>query len=149
MRHIVLMAWMLCAVQVHAHGLLVSVNSDRQHIHGTAYFTNGDVAAAQAVELLDLDAAGAQPQAGRTGADGSFRFAAQAGHRYRITVFGEEDHRVEVALVAGAGTPAKLIEPDGEEPASPWWPPPAWAVLGGLLLASLLPLLVRRGKRTP
>lgn len=147
MRTVVLLVLMLGASLAHAHGLLVSVNSDGQRIAGTAYFTNGDVAVSQVVEALDLDVAGAQPQAGSTGADGSFGFPAQIGHRYRISVFGEEDHRVDVELLAGAGTRSKLIEPEGGEQASPWWPPPAWAVIGGLLLASLVPVLVSRARR--
>lgn len=141
MRLLILVLALFATAFAQAHGLLLSVESAGDRIVGSAYFTNGEKAAAQHVEAQDLDSPSAPPMTALSDARGGFAFPAAGGHRYRISVFGEEGHEVQMELTAGSARRATLIE---RASAQSSWPPPAWAVVGGLLLASLIPVAWQR-----
>lgn len=135
----------IAATMAQAHGLLLSLENQGARIVGNAYFTNGERAATQPVEVLDLDAPSSTPVALTTDAQGSFGFDARSGHRYRVSVFGEEGHDVQMELTAGSDERAALIDEKPAEDTS--WLPPAWAVIGGGLLLSLVPVALNRFRR--
>ena len=147
LRALAAFALALSPLIVAAHGLLLDVESDGDAIFGTAYYTNGDKAVSESVALLDLSVSGSAPIRARTDAAGVFRFDAIRDHRYRVSVYGEEGHTVDVELVAEPKSLPKLIETETAA-ASSLWPPPAWAIIGGALLLSLVPAIVLR-KRKP
>lgn len=130
-----------------AHGLLMDVTSDGSTITGTVYYTNGERAARESVSLLDLATAGAAPVAGTTGEDGRFSFPALSGHRYRVSAYGEEGHSVEIELVAGSTARPRLVEAESQQEEQGGIPP-AWAVIGALLLLSVIPAVLLRRRRT-
>lgn len=137
---------MLLPLVALAHGLLLDADSDGSRIFGAAYYSNGEKAANESVALLDLSVTGAQPINQTTDVDGKFLFDAIGGHHYRVAVYGEEGHSVEVELIAAANTTPVLIEsPSSSAPA--YWPPPAWAMIGGVLLLSLIPVIRTRQRQ--
>lgn len=129
-----------------AHGLLLDAESDGNTVRGTVYYSNGDLAVRESVELLDLSTPNAAPVSAQTDDDGRFHFPTVANHRYRVSAYGEEGHSVEVELDAKPESRPELIE-NGAAEGSALWPPPAWAVIGGALLLSLLPPAISRMKR--
>lgn len=130
-----------------AHGLLLDAESDGRTITGTAYYSNGEKAANEAVSLLDLATPGAGSKAIQTDAEGNFRFDVEPSHRYRVAVYGDEGHSVELELDAVASARPKLI--DGDTTPQQSWLPPAWALVGSILLASLVPALLSRQAAGP
>lgn len=129
-----------------AHGLLLQFASESDAIAGRAYYSNGKVAADEWVELVDLAAPAARPVGQHTDAHGEFRFPARNGGRYRVIAHGEEGHRTELEIVAGSGASARLVDDDASAVAR-LWPPPAWAVIGTVLLASVILVAVRGQRR--
>jgi hypothetical protein len=131
-------AWWLLGGFASAHGLLLNAEFDGRDIAGTAYYTNGERAAHEAVALVDLSRPHAEPRASSSDARGNFRFPATVGQRYRVTVYGEEGHSVEIELAALERARPTLIEHAvaNEEGG---FAAPAWAVIGGALLLSLIP----------
>lgn len=69
-----------------------------------------------------------------------------ASHRYRVALFGEEGHNVEIELLARAESQPALIEKESA-PEEKSWLPPAWALIGGILLISLVPAAFARRQR--
>jgi hypothetical protein len=132
-----------------AHGLLLDAKSDGASIEGTLYYTNGDFGATQSVVLSDLEVEGKEPVSVTTDAQGNFRFPVTANRRYRIAAYGDEGHSVELILVAKVGARPQLIG-DEQAASEETWIPPAWAVIGGALLLSLIPaFLIGRRKHGP
>jgi hypothetical protein len=129
-----------------AHGLLLDAEHLGDQITGTVYYSNGELAVREAVELLDLSTANAAPIAGETDDSGKFSFKVTANNRYRISAYGGEGHSVAVDLEAVANAKPTLVNDDAAAEESSWLPP-AWAVIGGLLLASLVPVLLARRKQ--
>lgn len=137
-------AILLCAPGISAaHGLLLDAGSDGAKITGVVYYSNGDLAVRESVELLDLTTPGASPVPAQTDDGGKFSFSAVAGHRYRVSAYGEEGHSVEIELDARVDARPTLVEAE-DAGGTPFWPPPAWAVIGGILLLSLIPPLIKR-----
>jgi hypothetical protein len=128
------------------HGLLLDAESDGTTITGVVYYTNGDLAVQESVELLDLTTPNASPSSSKTDGDGRFRFPAEASHRYRVSAYGEEGHSVDVELEATMDARPKLVEPTQAAEADSWTPP-AWAVIGGLLILSLVPAVFRSSRK--
>ncbi len=139
------MAWLVLLLPnlAFAHGLLLDARHVGDHIEGTVYYSNGDLAVREAVELLDLSTANATPVAAETDDAGEFKFPAVSGHRYRISAYGDEGHGVEVELEAVADARPRLIENEAAADEHSWLPP-AWAVIGFLLLASMVPVVHAR-----
>lgn len=127
---------MMTSMSAMAHGLLLKLDAEGAHVRGTAYFTNGDVAADEWVEWIDLDATDTTPVGHQSDAEGRFEFDGRQGHRYRVRAYAEEGHTVELELTLAPDSRPKLVDEAGET-INPWWPPPAWMVIGGLLLASI------------
>lgn len=125
-----------------AHGLLLKLDSGENHITGTAYFTNGETAPHQEVEMIDLDTSGSSLTA-LTDANGQFKLPAISSHRYRVSIFGEEGHEIHMEIIAGEKNKGQMIE-DINENYQSGFELPAWAVIGGLLLLSLIPALWRK-----
>jgi hypothetical protein len=126
-----------------AHGLLLRLENTNTAVAGVAYYTNGAIAAGEYVELVDLDAPpGAVPVGTPTDAAGGFRFAARAGGRYRLLAHGDEGHVTELEFTLGEAKAPRLVDGD-EESAGP----PAWAVIGGVLVLATGALLLRRLSR--
>jgi len=139
---------LLVAAAASAHGLLVSVRGDGATVSGKVYYSNGTPGLGEWVQLIDLSHPAMPPQGVNAGTDGSFRFAGIPGRRYRIVVAGEEGHSVTSELSLTDGARGRFIDKDA--PAKQGWTtPPAWLVIGGLLLLSIIPAvwLRRRGKR--
>ncbi|MDZ4375990.1 MAG: hypothetical protein U1C74_31815 [Phenylobacterium sp.] len=124
-----------------AHGLLVSVRADGETVTGKVYYSNGKAGAGEWVEMADLAQPAAKPQGMAAGPEGEFRFSGVEGRRYRVSVIGDEGHRVDsdIELLPKARGKFVEVDPTPAEPESS--APPAWAVLGGLLLVSLIPAL--------
>lgn len=130
---------------VAAHGLLLDAENHGDTIVGTVYYSNGELAVRESVELLDLSTENATPVAGTTDDAGKFSFPVIAQHRYRISAYGGEGHGVDVEIEAVADARPKLIDNDSAEESS--WMPPAWAVIGALLLASMVPMVISRRRQ--
>jgi len=126
-----------------AHGLLLDAKHVGDRIEGTVYYSNGELAVRESVELLDLSAPNATAVAGETDEAGKFSFAAADGHRYRISAYAAEGHGVDIEIDAVANARPKLIEMEAAAEEQSWMPP-AWAVIGFLLLASLVPVVIAR-----
>lgn len=155
-------AWLSCTLlvvaliasqAVLAHGLLVSVRGDDSSVSGRVYYSNGDPGAGEWVQLFDLVESATPPLGINTSSDGSFRFPGVAGRRYRVSVTGEEGHAVDSEITLGPNARGRFVERDpsgdAQKAASPLWPPPAWAVIGGVLLLSMIPALWLRLRRRP
>lgn len=128
-----------------AHGLLLDAKHVGDRIEGTVYYSNGELAVREAVELLDLSTANAPAVTAETDDAGKFKFPAVSGHRYRISAYGEEGHGVDVEIDAVADARPRLIENEAAAAAEEQsWLPPAWAVIGLLLLASMVPVVLAR-----
>ncbi len=130
-----------------AHGLLLDADTDGRTISGRLYYSNGELAINESIALLDLTARGAKPEYTRTDQDAKFVFPVEASHRYRVSAYGEEGHTVEIELAAEASAKAELVDNDAvaDEPS---WLPPAWALIGGLLLVSLATAAIRKQQMT-
>jgi hypothetical protein len=129
-----------------AHGLLLDAEHHGDQIAGTVYYSTGELAVHEAVELLELSTANAAPIAAVTDDMGKFGFKVTENHRYRISAFGDEGHSVSVDLEAVANAKPTSVENQMLTPESSWLPP-AWAIIGGILLASLVSMLVSRRKQ--
>ena len=138
----------LCATAAaQAHGLLMSVQADPggQALEGRLYYSDGAPAAGEYVEAGELAASSpTEPVSTQTDADGRFALPAQAGRHYAVIAYGEEGHSVEMHLHLVPGARGRLAGEDLAGDAIVGWPPPAWAVIGGLLLLSMLPALLLR-----
>ena len=136
-----------------AHGLLISVRGDESSVSGRVYYSSGEPGAGEWVQLFDLTTPSAQPLGINADSEGNFRFVGSNGHRYRISVTGEEGHAVDSEITLSADARGRFVEREdaGAAAARPFWPPPAWAVIGGVLVLSLIPAfwmrLRRRGSR--
>ena len=137
-----LLGMVLLPMPLLAHGLLVSIHGDGRFISGKVYYSDGEIGAGQYAELTDLDAPGTKPQISKTDASGAFRFPGIPGHHYRFLTEGEEGHTTEMRIVLADGAKGNFIDHDA--PAPGWHMPPAWAVIGGLLLLISIPVAVRR-----
>jgi hypothetical protein len=142
--------WILVALLLpllaKAHGLLLDADSDGSSIFGSAYYSNGEKAANESISLFDLSTPDSAPIRATTDAEGNFRFAAVASNRYRVAIYGDEGHSVEVELVASVDTNPMLVDADAGSK-SQLWPPPAWAVIGGILVLSLVPVVAMRKRQ--
>ncbi len=126
-----------------AHGLLLDAKHVGDKIEGTVYYSNGELAVRESVELLDLSTSNGTAVAGETDNDGKFSFPVKEGHRYRVSAYAAEGHGVDVEIEAVANARPKLIEKAAAAEEQSWLPP-AWAVIGFLLLASLVPAVLSR-----
>ncbi|GFE79637.1 hypothetical protein GCM10011487_16370 [Steroidobacter agaridevorans] len=126
-----------------AHGLLLDAKHVGDKIEGTVYYSNGELAVRESVELLDLSTPDATAVAGETDDAGKFNFPVADGHRYRVSAYAAEGHGVDIEIDAVANARPKLIETAAAAEEQSWMPP-AWAVIGLLLLASLVPVVVSR-----
>lgn len=134
-----------------AHGLLMKLEREGDAIAGTLYYSNGQRAGGEWIELFDEARPGAAVQTIRTQGDGSFRLHGEQGHRYRVRASGEEGHEITMTIAFdGAQARGKMVGGPQEEGAAPSEAEavPAWAVLGGLLALSAIPALWLR-RRAP
>lgn len=138
MRVLVYIAILIAPVIACAHGLLIDAESDGNTISGRLYYTNGDLAVGESVAMLDLTTPVSEAVVQTTDHDARFAFPVTRSHRYRVTAYGDEGHTVEIELVAAARAKPTFVEKEttADEGVAL---PPAWALLGGLLLLSLVP----------
>ncbi len=148
-----ILALMLAALAMPAwaHGLLISAEANGRAIEGRVYYSDGTPGAGEYVELKSDAGAENAAQTAVTDAEGGFRFTGTSGQSYRIVAHGEEGHTTELSIALEAGERGKLVEraPTGSQAEGDWLPP-AWMLIGGVLLLSLIPvfLLGRRGTAT-
>jgi hypothetical protein len=132
-----------------AHGLLARVRANGDTLVGTAYYSSGEVAGGEWVEIFDITGDEVKVAGFAADADGNFLHAGAPGHRYRISVHGDEGHSIDLEISLARGARANLVERGAISPAG--LPEiPAWAVVGGaLLIASLvaLPFKFRQRRR--
>lgn len=148
MRLIAALSLLLWASAALAHGLLLCVDSDGSTISGTAYYSSGEPAAGLWVEMRRLDRPETVVASANTDPNGRFRFAAATGSQYRITVIGDEGHRVDSEIVANRAQRGRFVEQASDSAADGWTAPPAWVWLAGILAATALPaLVVKLGRR--
>jgi hypothetical protein len=121
-----------------AHGLLARVRANGDSFVGTAYYSGGEVAAGEWVEIFDITDGSTKVAEFAADSAGNFRYSGAAGHRYRISVHGDEGHSIELEILFARGARADLVERGAVAPAG--LPDiPAWAVVGGaLMIASLV-----------
>lgn len=131
-----------------AHGLLLDAKHVGEHIEGTVYYSNGELAVRESVELLDLSTPNASAVAAETDDAGKFKFPVASGHRYRISAYAAEGHGVDVEIEAVADARPRLIEMESAATEEQSWLPPAWAVIGLLLLASMVPVVLARRRNS-
>ena len=141
--------WLVCLMFLlpgiaAAHGLLLDAKHVGNNIEGTVYYSNGELAVRESVELLDLSTASATAVTGETDDSGKFSFPVTEGHRYRISAYAAEGHGVDIEIEAVANARPTLIETEAAAADEQSWMPPAWAVVGFLLLASLVPVALSR-----
>jgi len=129
---------------VAAHGLLLDAKHVGDKIEGTVYYSNGELAVRESVELLDLATPNAAAVVADTDDAGKFSFPVTEGRRYRISAYAAEGHGVDIEIDAVANARPKLIEKEAAAAGEQSWMPPAWAVIGFLLLASLVPVVLSR-----
>jgi len=147
---LVLVVWALVATAASAHGLLVQLRSDGQSVSGTVYFSDGQPGAGEWVQMHDLTSPSAAVKSINAGPDGGFRFPASPGHRYRVSVSGDEGHTVDSEIVAEPAARGRFIERYTAVAATDGGPslPPAWALIAGLLLLSAVPAWFLKRRRT-
>lgn len=143
------------SVPAFAHGLLMKLDAQGEVISGEVYFSNGQKAAGVWVELFDDAVPGAAPDAAlqtvQTGADGAFRVTGETGRTYRVRASGDEGHEIFMTIaLEGREARGTMIEEEAEETGEADFELPAWAVLGGFLLLSLIPAywLRKRAERS-
>jgi len=142
-----LIAWML-ALPASAHGLLARVRLEGNVIVGTAYYSSGEPAGGEWVQVFDQSQGGAKVAEFSAGADGGFRFEGVSGNDYLIEVHGDEGHSIELAISIQKGARAKLVDAPPAPEATSLMDLPAWAVIGGILaLLSGVALLFRSRTR--
>ncbi|MBL8270852.1 carboxypeptidase-like regulatory domain-containing protein [Steroidobacter sp.] len=130
-----------------AHGLLLDAKHVHDRIEGTVYYSNGELAVRESVELLDLTTPITTAAVAETDDAGKFSFPVTSGHRYRVSAYAAEGHGVDVEIEAVANARPQLIENEAAT-AEQSWLPPAWAVIGLLLLASMVPIALSRRRPT-
>lgn len=140
--------WMVCLMFMlpglaAAHGLLLDAKHVGDKIEGTVYYSNGELAVRESVELLDLSTPNVTAAVADTDDAGKFSFPVTDGHRYRVSAYAAEGHGVDVEIDAVADARPTLIEKEAAAEEQSWLPP-AWAVIGFLLLASLVPVVISR-----
>lgn len=135
-----LFALLLSAAPAFAHGLLMKLAADGGQIVGELYYSNGQRAAGEWIEVVDLGDPAAPAVTLQTAADGTFRVPGVPGRAYRVTATGEEGHTVAMDLSLTAAAKPKLAdEPPPAEAGAKGVP--AWLLIGGFLLLSILPAL--------
>jgi hypothetical protein len=137
------LAWSVILDSASAHGLLARVRTDGNVIVGTAFYSSGERAAGDWVEIFDVS--GEQKVAEFSSEpDGTFSYQGTPGHRYRIAIHGEEGHSIELSIAIQQGARASLVEDQVEPAASSLSEFPAWLVVGGALtITSLLAVFYR------
>lgn len=148
MRNLTRFRWISCLVLLlpclaFAHGLLLDAKHVHDKIEGTVYYSNGELAVRESVELLDLTTPNGTAVAGETDDAGKFSFPVTAGNRYRVSAYAAEGHGVDIEIEATADARPQLIEKEAAAEEQSWLPP-AWAVIGLLLLASMVPVVISR-----
>lgn len=135
----------LCLMKAHpafAHGLLMKLRGEGSTLHGELYYSNGKVAGGEWVEILDLTETN-EPITMQTSPKGEFTAAGMPGHQYRVTATAEEGHEIVMELVLEAQAKGKMVEagadPQADEAEDGGIP--AWALIGGLLVLSIVPAL--------
>lgn len=136
---VALAALMLSAAPAFAHGLLMKLAGDGPTIVGELYYSNGRKAAGEWIEVVDLADPQGPPITRQTGEDGGFRVPGGAGRTYRVTASGEEGHTVAMELALTPKAKPQLADEAAKAQATK--PPPAWMLIGGLLLLSIIPAL--------
>lgn len=122
-----------------AHDILLEVTPvDSAWLEGTLRYSDAAPAAGNYVSIADLSDDRFSEVATTTSADGGFRVAGVAGHRYSVTAEGDEGHSitVEVALAPSAG------DGGGGESGIP-----VYVILAAILLLSLIPARLLRSDR--
>ncbi len=125
-----------------AHGLLLDAKHVGDKIEGTVYYSNGELAVRESVELLDLSTP---------------RWNGCRWLRPTATASSASRSRTDIAIACrrmppkvtawiSRSTPFANARPtlDRQEVGEfkDYWVPPAWAVIGLLLLASLVPVAI-------
>ena len=138
-----LLVAMMASVAI-ARDLLVSVRGDQTSIDGRVSDSSGDPGVGDWVQLFDLEIPSLEVSSMAAGKDGVFHFSGIKGHRYRITVSAEEGHSVDSDIVLGPNARGRVVEAstgDTQHANAGFWPPPAWAVIGALLMLSMISAL--------
>lgn len=127
-----------------AHGLLMKLRAEQAAIVGELYYSNGQRAGGEWIELYDEAGPAEALQTVQTKEDGTFRLPGTHGHRYRVRASGEEGHEIVMTIALSEQARGKMVD-EGKARSEGV---PAWAILGGALLLSVIPALVlrRRGK---
>jgi hypothetical protein len=127
-----------------AHGLLMKLRAEGSAIVGEVYYSSGRKAVGEWIEVQDLGQPDASLRTLQTDATGEFRVTGEAGRSYRVTARGEEGHSVTMDLSLAPEARPTLVEDPGEAPQETGWRPPAFAIIGGLLILSIIPALLLR-----
>jgi hypothetical protein len=134
------------AAPAFAHGLLVSARSDGDTVAGRVYYSDGAPGAGEYVEFRDLTDPARPARTAAADATGGFRFPGVPGHRYAVIAHGEEGHTTELQVELRAGERARLSDAAPADAAGLSLPP-AWMLIGALLLLSTVPALWLRARR--
>lgn len=140
----------MMSVPAFAHGLLMKLDAEGETIAGEVYFSNGQRAGGVWVELFDEAAPDIAIETIQTADDGSFSLAGEAGTAYRVRASGEEGHEIVMSIaLAGESARGVMVDDVPTEAQTEDREVPAWAVLGGFLLLSLIPVYWLRRRSGP
>ena len=139
-----MLAWCVLLTAASAHGLLARMRTEGEAIVGTAYYSSGERAGGEWVEIFDTSRGDTKVAEFSAGADGTFRYEGEAGHTYRIAIHGDEGHFIELSMVVETGARAHLVEDQAKPFEAGVDDLPAWLVVGVILaLVSLMAVFYR------
>ncbi len=137
----------MAAPPAFAHGLLMKVEGKGTDIAGRLYYSNGLHAGGEWIELIDEAAPDKALSTIQTDKDGRFHLKGETGHQYKVRATGEEGHEIVMAITLDApDTEGKMVQAEAEQ--SNDQEIPAWALIGGLLLLSIIPAFWFRRRGT-
>lgn len=102
-----------------AHDIDLELRSEGSVLVGELRYSDQSAAQGNYVQIENLSDPRFTPLALQTGPGGRFQLAATPGHRYEVTVDGDEGHRISARIDM------------------PAWRPPVYLIIGALLLLSL------------
>lgn len=137
------LALMTLASPALAHGLLMKLQARGSAITGELYYSNGQRAGGEWLELFEEAAPATALNTIKSNPDGTFRFEGKPGGQYRVRASGDEGHEIVSSITLDANARGRTVDVSPAEEDVP-----AWAWLGGFLLLSTVPaLFLRRRSR--
>jgi hypothetical protein len=120
-----------------AHGLLMRVAGQGREITGELFYSNGQRAGGEWIELFDAQAPDRAVRTVKTDGEGRFALTGEPGHAYQVRATGEEGHAITMSIDLSSAARGSMVRDDGD--AADNGGVPAWALVGGALILSAIP----------